>query len=562
MARAEALEGWSRAVRRFDPLLPVWRLLTSVRFALVLIAFLVLAGLLGTVLPQIPSAMRDNLAAIRAWLAFQEGKFGPLTEPMYRLGLFNVFAAPWFLAGLGLLVVSICLYIVSRLPAAWRSVVGPQERVPDSFFERAANRLAFPTPAASEGGEGLSRRLEAALRRRRFQVRRFESGSATYLFADRFAWAQVGTFVSHLALILFLAGGLLSRLGGYEQSLLIGEGTSQPVFAVSHPDQMQVEVIDAVGKFDAGGNPLDYRTELAIYQGGRQVARGVATVNDPLSYRGYRFHQASYFGEGVALRVRDAATGRTLYREVLPLEGLVPAPVITVRDGQGQVLLDDIIPPTDFIEGASGALITVPGSGRQFWVGVKADEREAWRLILYERGEASTPSLVSAGGSYRAGDLEFTFREATGLPALRTAGIPGDNQQALVIMSETPEQTPYLTMLGPVDGRALILYPDQPVRMGDREYGFEGRREFAGIQVKRDPGANFIWVAAGLLLAGLMITFYVPRLRLWARVGSEKTVLAGLAEKSGSFQAEARRLAEGLGAAGPGEDETKGEQGG
>jgi hypothetical protein len=55
-------------------------------------------------------------------------------------------------------------------------------------------------------------------------------------------------------------------------------------------------------------------------------------------------------------------------------------------------------------------------------------------------------------------------------------------------------------------------------------------------------------VAAGLLLVGLVVTFYVPRLRMWARVGPEETVLAGLAEKSGSFQSEAAAIAEELGA--------------
>jgi cytochrome c biogenesis protein len=92
------------------------------------------------------------------------------------------------------------------------------------------------------------------------------------------------------------------------------------------------------------------------------------------------------------------------------------------------------------------------------------------------------------------------------------------------------------------------LYPEQPVRIGEREYTFEGRREFAGIQVKRDPGANFIWVAAGLLLVGLAVTFYVPRLRMWGRVGPDGIVLAGLAEKSGSFRSEAAAIAEELGA--------------
>jgi hypothetical protein len=439
--------------------------------------------------------------------------------------------------------------------AVWRNVTRPREEVPDSFFDRAANRAVLATPG-SAAGEAAGE-LSALLGRRRFRVRAVAKGETTYLFADRFAWAQLGSFVTHLALVLFLAGGLVSQLGGYTSALFIAEGTTNPVFPVSHPNQMQVEVVDAVGVFDESGLPLDYRSELVIYQGGQEVARGVATVNGPLSYGGYRFHQAGYFGEGAALRVRDAATGNTLYRETLALQDRVPAPSVMVRDAQGEVLLDDVIVPTDFIEEAGGTLITVPGSGRQFWVGVRQDDGDAWNLIVYERVGAETGFVVPAGESRMAGGLEWTFTEATGLPFVVTSGIPGDADRAMAVLSETPDETPYLTVLGPVDGGALTLYPDQPVLVGDKEYLFEGRREFAGIEVRRDPGANFIWVASGLLLAGLLVTFYVPRLRLWARVRPQETVIAGLSERRGVFQTEVKQLTEELGVAA-----TEQEQGG
>lgn len=540
MARAEALQGWSRTLRRYDPFLPLWRLLTSVRFALALIGFLALGGLLGTLIPQIPGPMQDNPAAIRGWLDFQDGKFGILTEPMYRLGLFNVFDSRWFLAGLGLLVASVVVCTANRLAPTWRNVVRPQREVPSAFFDRAANRLAF---AGAQAGQ-----LEQVLRRRHFKVERIDDGGRLYLFADRFSWAQLGTFVSHLALILFLAGGIVSHISGYSALLFMGEQTTMPVFPVSHANQMQVEVLDTTARFDGGGSPLDYRTELVIYQGGHEVKRGVTTVNDPLEYDGYRFHQASYFGQGAALRVRDAASGRTLYNEVLPLEERVPAPLITVRDASGEVQLEDLIPPTDFLEGStSGAVMTVPRSGRQFWVGLRP-VGDDWRMVLYEVGGTGQPAQLAPGGTIEANGLTFTFKEATSVPSLTTAGIPGDASESMLVLSEDADGKPYLTLLGPVDSTALTLYPEQPVRIGEREYTFEGRREFAGIQVKRDPGANFIWVAAGLLLVGLAVTFYVPRLRMWGRVGPDGIVLAGLAEKSGSFRSEAAAIAEELGA--------------
>jgi hypothetical protein len=301
-------------------------------------------------------------------------------------------------------------------------------------------------------------------------------------------------------------------------------------------------VQDAAASFDDEGSPTDFRSELVIYQNGREVKRGVATVNDPLAYNGYRFHQAGYLGDGASLRVTDAPTGNTLYAEVLPLDQPAAAPAVVVRDARGTVLLDDTIVPTDLVEGALGTLVTVPESGRQFWVGIVQAGEDDWRMAVYDPGATDVRFILREGESQVADGLTWTFTQAIGLPALLTDGIPGDGDTGLVMMARSPSGEPYLTVLGPVDGRALTLYPDEPVRIGDRDYVFEGRREFAGIEVRKDPGVNFIWAGAGLLLAGLLITFYIPRLRLWARVRGNETVLASLAERSGVFQSEARRI--------------------
>src|SRR5438105_14665305 len=87
----------------FDPVRGLWRLLTSVRFALGLIAFLAVVSLLGVVIPQLPVPMRGNPAAEAAWLQFERGRFYDLTTIMYRLGLFEVFQSLWFATGLAAL---------------------------------------------------------------------------------------------------------------------------------------------------------------------------------------------------------------------------------------------------------------------------------------------------------------------------------------------------------------------------------------------------------------------------------------------------------------------------
>lgn len=536
MAQAESVGRVRRQIRSTELLLMLWRLLASAQFAIALIAFLVVAGLLAVLLPQVPAAIQGSPAAVDAWLQGERDNFGFMTEPMYRLGLFNVVRTWWFIAALGALAVSVGVYTVDRFLDIWRNVTRPREQLADTFFDRAANRAAFETPASVVG------RLTAILSARRFKVRSSTAGDTTYLFADRFAWAQLGTFASHLALVMFLAGGLVSQLGGYTNALLIAEGTTSPVFAVSHPDQMQVEVRDAVASFNDEGRPTDYRSELVIYQGGEEVARGFTTVNDPLSYNGYRFHQSGYFGEGAALRIRDAATGNTVYSEVLGLEELVPAPKLVVRDADGAVLLDDVIVPTDTIDQANGTLITLPGTGRDFWVGILPNlEQETWSLVVFERENEDASFIVADGESRRAGDYEWTLEDVTGLPSLVAEGIY-EGGRALTVLSETPEGEPFLTIVGRPGTPAVTLFTDEPVEVDGREYAFEGRREFAGIEVRKDPGANFIWIAAGLLLVGLLATFYLPRLRLWIRVRAGETVVASLAERRGVFQSEMKHL--------------------
>ena len=547
MAQAESAQHASRPVRSAEFPLMLWRLLASAQFAIALILFLAAAGLLAVVLPQIPPSIQGSPAAVDAWLESHRANFGFMTEPMHRVGLFTVVRSWWFIAVLGATAVAIGIYVIDRFLDIWRNVTQPREQLPDSFFERAANRVAFV--ASNAAAAPVAQRLEALLSARRYKVRRAVDGETTYLFADRFAWAQLGTFASHIALVLFLVGGLVSQIGGFTSAMLIAEGTTSPVFAVSHPDQMQIEVINAVGLFSEDGSPTDYRTELVIYQGGEEVARGFTTVNDPISYDGYRFHQSGYFGEGVALRISDVETGNTTYSEVLALGELTPGPLIVVRDETGAVLLNDVIVPTDFIEEANGTLITVPGTGREFWVGIIPNATdETWSLAVFKRDDNEASFIVPMGEPHEAGGLEWTLQAVNGLPSIVSEGI-AEEGRALTVLSETPEGAPYLTIIGDVGGRAITLLPGEPATVGDREYLFEGRREFAGIEVRKDPGVKFIWIASGLLLLGLLATFYVPRLRLWARIRGDEAVLASLAERRGVFQSEVKHLLGALDAA-------------
>ena len=87
---------------------------------------------------------------------------------------------------------------------------------------------------------------------------------------------------------------------------------------------------------------------------------------------------------------------------------------------------------------------------------------------------------------------------------------------------------------------AKVLAPGEQLDLPDGQGSirFDGVRRFATLQVAHDPGKGPALVAALLALAGLMLSLFVKRRRIWVRAvadGSGRTLVevAGLARTEG-----------------------------
>ena len=145
--------------------------------------------------------------------------------------------------------------------------------------------------------------LEAELKRRGYHITRTVEGTKLHLYADKNGWAKYMTFVSHLGLLLFMLGGMLTNVEGYQRFLVIPDGQSMPVYSVYHPEQMQVLNRGFTVEYYPDGRPSDYYSDLSIFKGGQEVASGRIRVNSPMDYGDFRFHQNS-FGPTVSVEVR------------------------------------------------------------------------------------------------------------------------------------------------------------------------------------------------------------------------------------------------------------------
>jgi cytochrome c biogenesis protein ResB len=557
---------WSRTLGLLNPLRAVWWLFTNIRFAIVVLALLALVSLIGVVLPQKPAFVRGDSIAEGEWLETQEGRFGGLmTDVFDATELFDLFHASWFAALLGITVASTAAYVISRFPGIWRSITKPRKRVPDGYFDTAPEQVSA---APMDAG-----RLESALRKSRYVVDRFDEPGATYLFADRFAWAQLGTLFTHVAVVVFIAAAVFSRIDSFENGLFLAEGATLPVFPVANANQIQVELVDTHGEFTEDGRPLDYYSEMVIYDRGEEVERCTSTVNSPCKHEGYYFYQAAYFGFGAALQVREIETGNVVYRETLALSETAPSPHVIVREESGATVLDESLVLTDPVVTEDlryvGTLVELP-DGRVLTMGLREDTGDPKLIVLEAGGEDAAQLVLAEGESGTSGGLEVEYvsREALPLGVVPDLPLPesasGGSGEAVLQMTnvvygtdeasagtdvETPADSgpPELTISG-LQPRALTLAPGESATIDGLEYTFLGQREFAGINVRRDRSDYLIWIGAALTVVGLMVTFWVPRRRLWARITDGETRLAGQAPKHARYSRELEGLLVGAGA--------------
>ncbi|MPZ22984.1 MAG: hypothetical protein GEU28_05455 [Dehalococcoidia bacterium] len=540
-----------------DPFRPIFRVLTSVKFALGIIAFMALAGVIGVIVPQLPPERRAFPAARAEWFAEQRDRFGFWYEPMSRVGLFDLFSSWWFLAGLAVLVIGVAVCTFNRWQPTWRNAFRPRKLVADRYFDTARHHAEFPRTAGVE--------MEKALLRNGYRLTEFERPGGRYLFADKYPWVQMATFVSHLAIVMLLIGGFTSRLLAIDEFVFVAEGSTRPVFALDDPQHFQIEAVDAVGEFDADGNALDFRTDLVIYEDGAEAARGTSTVNDPMEWGGYRIHQTAYSSDGAGLRVVEAESGRVLYDETLLLDERQAAPVLTITTADDVVLSEAVLTP-EILPGAAGPgrLLGIPGSETSVFLQLR-EEGDAWPLDIVEAnppdGRQPFNATMFPGQEMELGEMTFHYAGVSGVPASVIDGVPGVGPDGVLVqLSSHDGGAPYLAISGLGEAsQAVTLEDGDGAQLGPYEYSFEGSRDFSGVTVRKDPGTNILWLGVAMLLGGLVVTFYVPRRRLWVRLTPGGIQMAGQAAHLVNVEREMRRIASEAGVVGVKLDEDEDE---
>jgi cytochrome c biogenesis protein len=385
---------------------PLWRFLSSLKLALILMLILIGLSLIGAFIIQVPATYSQDAAHYNYWLEnTAQPETGVWYPILHLLGLFNVFHSVWFLGAGALLVISIIVCTFNRWKAV-KAALAARAPVTDRAYYDSPDSIQIET---SRKRDEVRTRVIGVLKRHRYSLKDSESGGNFFINADKFRFSPLGTYLIHLSLVLFIAGFLIgSYLGFRDSSFTVAEGETREV---GNGTGLALKLLSFKDEYWDNGSPKDYTSQVTLLDKGREVKQGAIQVNHPLSYKGIRFYQ-SFFGATARLEIKDAQ-GKTLYNgSVLLSQTLDDSPYLR---------------PSGFIQLPPGYTIYVIGRATNI---PDADLAENQAGIEIYQGQASRPAAatkLTAGEPYKTSTLEIVYGGSGKYSGFQVSRDPGNS---------------------------------------------------------------------------------------------------------------------------------------
>lgn len=349
--------------------------ISSVRFGVSLLCVLVVFSMIGMLI------MQQNVEGFDAYYA----GLTPAEKVVFgNLEFFDIYHSWYFSLTLLILSLNIVLASIERFPSAWAYIKNPKLTATEAWLRDQPNSATFEIDA-SEKNEAV-RKVAESLRKNGFsgtasefeytEYTRDEAGNKlfsqtvakvhTLVFGEKGRFNRLGAYVVHIFLLTLFLGHFVALRTGFDADVRMtpGETTKRiqliqfnldkkEKFNVELPfsitcTDIQQHLIDPNGSIEIT-NTLDWRTQVKIDdpEYGQTVAD--ISLNQPYTYRGYRFFQAQTVPLGNA---------RVINLELTPQSGGQPVNVQIPRLGSAalpdgtKIEYDEFLP--DFALGEGG----------------------------------------------------------------------------------------------------------------------------------------------------------------------------------------------------------------
>jgi cytochrome c biogenesis protein len=294
--------------RALSPMDRVWDFFISVKLAIITLIVLAVTSIFGTIIEQ-------NQPPEKYHKIYEDWAFAL----MDRLNLFDMYHSWWFLLLLVLFTVNLACCTIDRFPRMWKVVRNPRTRL-DGNLEKTLSQVDRwkKKGTVPDWASKYTETLSAAFAKPVVT----EDGGEVHLYAESGVASRFGVYVTHLSIVIIFIGAIAGNVLGFKGYVNIPEGesvTKVPVRGGSLQQDLGFTVRCNAFSLETypSGQPKAYKSDLSVFEGGREVARKTIVVNDPLQHNGIWFYQSSYGQAGgataqVTVRKADGSPMGTL----------------------------------------------------------------------------------------------------------------------------------------------------------------------------------------------------------------------------------------------------------
>ncbi len=284
----------------------IWDFFCSLKLTIILLLLLAVTSIIGTVIQQ-------NAPAAEYIREYGKSNY----ELFKALQFTDMYHSTWFIGILALFSVNLICCSIKNFPRVWKFVKEPTLVPGEGLLKNSANRGDF---SSKKSKEALIEPVTAFLTKEFSKPVTTEKDGHLYLFAQKGIYSRFGAYVTHISILIIMAGAIIGNVWGYKAWVNIVEGTQTDTVQARNGGQIPLGFTIRCDDFDVsyypGSNrPKDYNSDLVILENGQEILRKTIEVNDPLTYKGITFYQSSYGAAGTArfkVRVKNNESGDTM----------------------------------------------------------------------------------------------------------------------------------------------------------------------------------------------------------------------------------------------------------
>jgi cytochrome c biogenesis protein len=447
----------------------LWRQLTSMRTALILLLLLGVASIPGSIFPQ----RTQSPLKVREY--FDDDPNG--AKWLDRFYLFDVYGSPWFSAIYLLLFISLVGCVLPRSFHYFKEIFKAPPAAPSILNTMESFQVS---PASLE-------RAEAWLKKNRFRI----SKTGKSIAAEKGYLRETGNLLFHLSLIVVLLGIAGSSVFGMRGEAIVNVGerfintptnydnlTPGRFFSLESLPTFTIRVNNFSATYDRKtSQALDYELKVTTKDSlDSSEVNQIVKVNKPLTFGSTRVYlQAN--GYSPLVTVRDSAG-------IVKFEGPVPfLPQDSNLSSIGAIKVPDMEPQIGFVS--------------SFFPTAARDEVRG--------GFSSFPELLDPRllVSVWKGDLKMDDGVPQSIYRIDTTDMERIGLWALSIGESYSFEVGSITLNGVVP--------------------------WVNLQVVRDPGKQYALIGSILAIVGLLISLFIRQRRIWVREVGGSLEIAGLA---------------------------------